>query len=336
MIYTILVNWKGWRDTLACLHSLAVAQHDGLTVLVCDNDSGDESLPEISRWAAEHLEAIEPTMPASPQVRRVTLWRRPGHGPEFRVGLVENKGNYGFAGGNNTGIALAVADPGCDFVFLLNNDTEVAPDAILQLRDKLERHPDIAMCGATLVYHDNPHMVQTLGGTYSKLGARAIALHANGPVTALPAEADIESAMDYVCGAAIFARASFLRRTGGLCDHYFLYYEELDLSRHLRAGERMGWAKGALISHKVGGSIGTGRVGARASDLSIYYDHRSKTRYYWRYLRGYLPFLTARLMLTTLAYGRRGDMRAVRAMWLGVLDCATKHHGFRRAFPKKR
>ena len=338
MIYTVLVNWNGWRDTIACLGALQAARHHGLTVVVCDNKSGDGSIAELGAWADSRLRRDPAPFPEPGLARleRGTIWQAddagaPGAAP-FRLVLLELDGNLGFAGGNNAGIALALTDPACRYIFILNNDTEVAPDALIALERKLDENPALALCGATLVYHDQPDLVQGLGGTYNPYAARAGRLHAEGSVGALPSEAEIEPRIEFVIGAAIFARPEVLRRTGGLSEQYFLYYEELDLSRRLLPGERMGWARDAVIRHKVGGTIGTGARSARASDLSIYYDHRSKIRYYATYLRRYMPFLMASIARSMLAYTRKGDLRAARVIGLAMHDYVRHDASFRRSF----
>jgi GT2 family glycosyltransferase len=333
MIYAILVNWNGWRDTIECLTSLLAARHDGLTVVVCDNASADDSIARLTAWADGCLSRAPGAAPP-PLACRATTWQpcdSQGAVP-WRLVLLENVGNYGFAGGNNVGIQLALRDPECRYVFILNNDTVVDADALLALQGKLERNPQMAICGATLVYHDQPGVVQGVGSTYNKFTAQASRLHGDGSVDDLPDEADIDPRIEYVIGAAIFARASLFRRIGGLSEDYFLYYEEMDLSRRLLGHETMGWARDARIAHKVGGSIGTGRTKSRASDLSIYYDHRSKIRYYWNHLRGYTPFLVANLIRGSLVYLRRGDTRAAKVIGLALVDFIGKDKSFRRSF----
>ena len=51
--------------------------------------------------------------------------------------------NRGFAAGCNAGIAVA-RESEADYVLLLNNDAEVAPDAIGRLVNCAEEHPSLA------------------------------------------------------------------------------------------------------------------------------------------------------------------------------------------------
>lgn len=60
-----------------------------------------------------------------------------------RIVLVENGENLGFARGNNRGIEAATGE----FVLLLNNDTFLAPGALLAMVRHLQRHPEIGIVG---------------------------------------------------------------------------------------------------------------------------------------------------------------------------------------------
>ena len=77
----IILNWNGADDTLACLESMLV--HKGnFHALVVDNGSGDDSVERIGQWIAAHKDEISSEI--------LTLDK-----------------NYGFAIGNNKGVAYA-------------------------------------------------------------------------------------------------------------------------------------------------------------------------------------------------------------------------------------
>ncbi|MFC0811445.1 glycosyltransferase [Paracoccus panacisoli] len=60
-----------------------------------------------------------------------------------RIRLVENGENLGFARGNNAGIRAATGE----FVLLLNNDTFLAPGALLAMVRHLQRNPELGIVG---------------------------------------------------------------------------------------------------------------------------------------------------------------------------------------------
>ena len=63
------------------------------------------------------------------------------HFPE--VMLIENKENVGFGKANNQGMRYAL-DHGCDYVFLLNQDTWIKPNTLSIMLPNAEQHPE---CG---------------------------------------------------------------------------------------------------------------------------------------------------------------------------------------------
>ena len=128
----ILLNWHGWRDTLACLASLEKLDYPNYQIVVVDNGSTDDSVERIHE--------------AYPQLT-----------------LLETGKNLGFAGGNNVGIRYAL-ERGVDYVWLLNNDTIVEANTLSALVATAEANPRIGAVGSVLYYMDRPEKVQAWGG----------------------------------------------------------------------------------------------------------------------------------------------------------------------------
>jgi GT2 family glycosyltransferase len=100
-VTAVTLNWNRPDDTLACLASLKEQTYPDLQLLVVDNGSTDDSAIRIRAEFSD-------------------------------VSLLAHPHNSGFARGNNLGIRQALAQ-GADYVFCLNNDTWLAPDAIERL-----------------------------------------------------------------------------------------------------------------------------------------------------------------------------------------------------------
>jgi len=147
--YIIILNWNGWRDTLACLAALEVLDYPNCQVVVVDNGSTDGSAEEIRK--------------AKPQVT-----------------LIETGQNLGFAKANNIGIRYAL-DQGANYVWLLNNDTIVDPGALSAMVELAERDRRVGVVGSVLYYMEQPTKVQAWGGgRVSLLTGRSCHLRAPG------------------------------------------------------------------------------------------------------------------------------------------------------------
>jgi GT2 family glycosyltransferase len=212
----ILVNWNGWRDTVACVESLLRSDYSNLSILVVDNGSSDDSVPQ--------LQAAFP-------------W----------LEILNAGANLGFAAGNNVGIEIALKR-GAIYVWLLNNDTIVDPHTLTALVSAAESDPSLGEIGSVLHYAHEPTRVQAWGGGKINLWT-GMSRHYHGPV-----EAD---QLDFLTAASVLVPAAVLRQVGLLDDHYFMYWEDADLSLRIRAaGWKLGVAPNATLRHKEGGSTG--------------------------------------------------------------------------------
>lgn len=273
----VLLNWNGWRDTLACLDSLFDSRATPCRVLVCDNGSHDESVAQLFAWGQMRFSK------RFERFTRVDVDRGVSLRYDTKFALVENGANLGFAAGNNIGVRLALRSLDCHFVWLLNNDTTVAPDALAQVVARAESDPSIGLCGSTLIYHHNQQMVQAFGGaTYNRFTGKSRHIGAFASTSAVPIDpAATEKTMSYVVGAAMLVRRAFLEQVGLMQDDYFLYYEEIDWCTRGRGRFKLGYAPGSLVFHKEGASIGTAASGGSA--LSTYYLFRSRVRFTARF-----------------------------------------------------
>jgi GT2 family glycosyltransferase len=171
------------------------------------------------------------------------------------------------------------------------------------------------MCGASILHHGTDHVVQCLGGaSYNRWLGR---LNELGGGQRLPARIDaatIEKQMTYVSGASMFVRQAFLDTVGPMSERYFLYCEELDwATRGRRHGFRLGYAPGAIVWHREGAALGSGKA-AKRSPLAEFYGLRSRLRYTAAHLPAALPliWLTGSAQLLKRVAG--GRWRLARAL----------------------
>ncbi len=298
----VLVNYKGSSDTLECLESL-LRSDIPLRVAVVDNASGDGSDDRIREWASGAL-AWEPPatelghLTAPPLEKPVALKvmtaeeaisRPPG---EDRLVLIRSDANLGFAGGNNVGIRHLLKDPAIEAVWLLNNDTVVEPTAARAILTSIRAEPHVGMIGTVIRYYGAPGTVQALGGmTFNPLTGVNAGIHGNQPFKAPWDGRAAARQADCVLGASLTATRKFVETVGLMSEAYFLYFEEMDWARRNDGRFSIGLARGAIVYHKHGGSIGSSAKKGGRSPQAEYWLLRARLLFYRRYHPLLLPLI---------------------------------------------
>ncbi|WP_027368383.1 glycosyltransferase family 2 protein [Desulfocurvibacter africanus] len=290
-----MLNYKGAADTLICVEALQRLETAPRRIIIVDNGSGEE---EVARLKDGWTTLAQKHGGSAP-----VLYCEGDPLPEASKILLPLGENGGFSSGNNVGLRLAMQDECCRAFWLLNNDTEPAPDALDALCARLNQRQDAGFCGSTLCYAHEPDMVQCAGGcTLSPLTGVTAFLLGGKPLSAVISRdpEPIENGMAYVCGASLLARRGTLEGIGLLAEEYFLYYEDAEWGmRALRAGYGLAWAPASRVLHKEGGSSGAaGARDGRTPRRSRLVDYLSLRNRVWL-MRNYYP---AALPLTLLSY----------------------------------
>jgi GT2 family glycosyltransferase len=216
-VLIIILNWNGKEDTLVCLKSLQQIDYPNVSLLVIDNASSDDSVAVLRQ--------------AYPNVR-----------------LLENQANLGFVGGNNQGLEIA-AQEGYDYAFLLNNDTEVAPDFLSHLVGVAKSDPKIGIVGPNIYYFTEPRILWSAGGRVDWQSGETTMIGIGLEQSGL---GETPYAVDFVTGCALLIKMSVVAQAGPLDKRFFLYYEETEWCvRVTRAGYRILLVPAAKIWHKI-------------------------------------------------------------------------------------
>lgn len=207
---------------------------------------------------------------------------------------IHNACNNGFARACNQGISRAQGE----FVLLLNNDAQPAPDVLLRIEQVFRNHPAAAVVAAQLMDAQGQSQrsfgrVPTMRDEIGLRRARKPYCHEIAPDVL-----DTES----VIGACMAVRMAAIKQAGSLDDDFFFYFEETEWCHRLR---RNGWlvllAREAKVLHLKGASTRGLRVGAQIEML------RSRLTFYRKTLPPFQArLLTAwrmvRLLLNTLSH----------------------------------
>ena len=201
MTAVIVLNWNDREQTCACLATVEAIRDEWWRCYVVDNASTDGS-----------QEAVRSRFP----------WAR----------LIQAPSNLGYAGGNNLGLRAAL-DDGAEAVFVLNNDTTIAPGTLGDLRSSLT-DPSVGLSGAIIYRSDGDGGFWYAGGEISRRPYAAQELR-----DASVADAEGPTEVGYVPGCALTARRDVLERIGLFDERFFFSWEDSDLSaRSAEAGFR--------------------------------------------------------------------------------------------------
>jgi len=289
----VVLNWNGASDTINCVGSLLMLNLSEFEVVICDNDSRAADINLLDEWVKK------------------------GSG---RVKLLRTGGNLGFAGGVNVGLEYAFDSQGADYVWILNNDTEVEPNALSELLNRVSVDAKIGICGSTLIYHHDRSLVQALGGAaYNPWRARSAAIGAFTSSTEIPNDpGEVERRMSYVVGASMLVSRKFYKKVGPMDPSYFLYSEEHDWAyKGKRLGFELGYAPKSIVYHKHGATIGTSASGG--SELSLYYLYRNKLVFSWRHYPLLTPFSLPSLVFEGVKFLLKGKSGKAFAVFRGLL-----------------
>jgi GT2 family glycosyltransferase len=337
--YIVIVNWNGWEDTIECLESVFRLRHDKFAVIVCDNGSADGSMQEIKRWSAGDRSVSSgsgemgsytypPVLKPIPFNLLQASQVNESHPNTLheRLILIRSEENLGFAGGNNLGLRYVLNCNDHDYVWLLNNDTVVHPDALTEVVRRIEEDSRIGICGSKLCFYSAPHLIQAYGGsTYSPLTGRNRHIGEFKPVSTVEDKAQVERQLGYVVGASLLISRRFLDCIGLMSEDYFLYYEELDWATRAKGKFLQGYAPGSIVFHKQGDSVG-GKALMRNGQpeegfiVSDFYSIRNQIRFTRRYYPQYLPVVASTVAWRLLKRIVAGKRKRVRSVIQGVVS----------------
>lgn len=233
-ISVILVNYNGKQYNDACINSVlnsTVAAQ--IQVVVVDNASTDGSLQKLrDKW-----------------------------GTDGRLHVIALEENFGFSRANNEGIRWSI-EQGIKYFLLLNNDTEIEPDAIELMMEYHRKTGRIVV--PKILYADRRDTVWCAGGSFTPVIRKAIQRGLNQKDDGQPGQRmgkDARYSKSGRCrfanGCAVFLSREIVERVGYLDERFFLYYEDTEYSMRAAArGVEIGYCAQAVVYHKVNGSTG--------------------------------------------------------------------------------
>jgi N-acetylglucosaminyl-diphospho-decaprenol L-rhamnosyltransferase len=289
----VIVNWNTHDLLKHCLETVMASEGDfSFTVVMVDNASSDGS-PDMVRQ-------LFPT-----------------------VQVITSATNRGFSAGNNLGLralgyygARNVNPDAPRYVLLLNPDTEVPPDALYNMVQYMDLHPEIGVAGPKLVLENGsldlacrrsfptPLVSFYRFSGLSKLFPRHPVF---GQYNMTFADPDQEIEVDSVVGAYMQVRREAILVAGLLDEAFFMYGEDLDWAfRIKKAGWRVYYHPQVVVKH-------VKRAASRRSKKAQFEFQRAMLIFYRKHYEKTTPlWLHSLVMLGLLAKGGRGLWQEMR------------------------
>jgi hypothetical protein len=238
LVSIITLNYNQTEATCEFLESARALTYPNYEILVCDMAS-----------------VVDPT-------------ERILSGNYLNTRVLRSEENLGFPGGNNWGIRQC----GGEYIFIVNNDTEVTPGLLDILLEPFFRDPSIGVTCPKIRFFHSDRIIQYAGFNAMNLFT--------GRTTAVGNKESDHGQYDYsgpthgAHGCAMMVSREVIGKTGMFPENFFLYYEEWDWSaRILKAGYKIWYEGKGLIFHKESMSVG------KKNPLKVYYHTRNRILY---------------------------------------------------------
>jgi GT2 family glycosyltransferase len=280
----VILNWNGWTDTIECLESIFRQDYSTYQVVVCDNNSHDESLEKIKAWAEGSLDTF-----SSKDNSLYHLYSPPANKPipyvEYQHQIAELGGNsdkknlplvlirieenLGFTGGNNVGIRFALAN-NATYIWVLNNDTLVSRNCLNEMIFTIESNSNIGIVGSKIYFAHTKNLIWFAGAKFNRYFGQSIMTGFSKVDDEKSWEIDVEAA--FITGCSMLIKTEVLHKIGLLDDDYFFGMEDLDFGIRVRnVFLRCVVSRKAKLWHKVSNS-----TGGMDSPIYIYYYLRNR------------------------------------------------------------
>lgn len=287
----VVINWNNPGDTIICIKSINYLNYTNYHVLIIDNGSDDDSLRLLSEATKDN--------------------------PRFTV--METGDNLGFSGGVNYGIVKA-SEMKADYIWLLNNDTEVAPDCLSNLIKAMEENSDVAIAGSKILLASERNTIWHAGATFAMYTGQPQHLGMGADIND-PAYSS-NKFVDYVTGSSLIIRKNDIETIGFMDDRFYLYYEEADLCYRARNhGLKILYVAESKLWHKVAAS-------STGYHVRAYYEVRNRLLFTIKHKRSqFLSVLRYLIIQEFLKPLYRGNYKLAKSALLGFSDFFTAKFG---------
>ncbi len=223
-VIVVIPSLNGEKDLPASIESVLAQTYKEFDLLVVDNGSADNSKAVIESYKAK----------------------------DSRVSSIYLDKNYGYTGGVNPGMELAIKQ-NAEFVAPFNNDAVADKDWLKMLVEFLRTHPQYGIATCTLLHLDG----KTIDSTADQYTIWGIP-YPRGRDEPVSTRYDRETDIFGASGGASLYRVKMLKNIGVFDQDFFAYYEDIDLSfRAQLAGWKVSFVPKSIVYHAQGKTTAT-------------------------------------------------------------------------------
>ena len=238
LVSIVTLNWNQTAITCEFLESTRQLTYKNFEILVCDMGSD-----------------IDPTQ----KIKEAAY---------INTTVLRSETNLGFTGGNNWGMRQANGD----FIFIVNNDTEVTPDLLDVLLEPFYQDASIGVTCPKIRFYHQPDVIQYAG--FNPIDVYTGRTTAVGTMEQDKGQHNISGYTHGAHGCAMMLKKEVIDRVGMFPEKFFIYYEEWDWSaRILKEGYKIFYQSKGLIFHKESITMG------KQSAIKVYYHTRNRILY---------------------------------------------------------
>lgn len=209
-ISVIIINYNSHTYTINCIQSLLEKTNKNINCqyIIVDNGSAYNSYLSVKQFISTITNSVR------------------------NIELIRSKINTGFGGGNMIGVQKATGK----YIAFINNDTILENDCLVELKNFMDKNPDVGVCGPQAYTKD--HKILPTIDHFASLGREILGRKFLETIN--PKKYPIRKKLytqpqksQFIAGSFMFFRASDFNKIGGFDTNIFLYYEETDICKRL-------------------------------------------------------------------------------------------------------
>jgi len=233
----VVLTWKDWKNTLACLESIYQQKFKNFKVFVIDNNSKDDTFDKIKDWSKNKIRIREDLIKhRKKKINFLDLRKNKKLNKKdlikYKYFFLENKKNLGCGYGHNTGYKIAIKY-NFKYVARIDNDMIMPNNFFSNILSKLENRSDIQAISPKILYKFEKNKIWWRGTTIGnnlKI-QRHLRNYSYGEKDNKKFKGLVTT--DAIAGCASIMRVDRLKRIGLSDPDFFYGPEDIEFSRRI-------------------------------------------------------------------------------------------------------